>query len=410
MITVIFLLVVLSYYILFFIRLRKPPVEKRFESITVIIPAHNEERFISKTLDHVLAAQFKGKKQVIVVDDGSTDSTSKIVQPYMKRGVMLITQEHSGKAASLNNALKLAKGQLIAVVDGDSYIHKDSIKEMAKEVSRKGVIGSSCVVKVRNRKSHICMWYHLEQLYNSIIRLLFSKVNANIVTPGPLSVYRKTELLEAGGFSTEGFSEDIDVTIRLIRKGYRIGFAEKAITETNMPHDPKGIWRQRTRFARGMINIFKRHLGMTRKFIDVYTLPLFVFAYIQAVIMGAFTVYQVVSGYFTYYASQGVYFSFAVVKFLLGWFSMVGVVSWVGQILAGQVPLTFVSAAGLVAALLSYPMYIYAIFRLDRRIDLYHIIPFFFLPLFWLFIMMIYIISLPEVFRQHQRNIWKKNE
>ena len=60
------------------------------------------------------------------------------------------------------------------------------------------------------------MWFHIEQLYNSLIRLLFSKINANVTTPGPLSVYRKKELMDAGGFSTEGFSEDVDITIRLI--------------------------------------------------------------------------------------------------------------------------------------------------------------------------------------------------
>jgi len=160
------------------------------------------------------------------------------------------------------------------------------------------------------------MWVHIEQLYNSLIRLLFSKIHANVVTPGPLSMYRRKEIMELGGFSTKGFSEDIDIAIRLIRKGYKIGFAENAVAETNMPYDVKGFLRQRTRFARGILNIFKRHMQLNTTIIDLYTLPLFLFAYIQAIIMGSFTIYHLSTGYFTYFVSKGIFINFFCSKVL----------------------------------------------------------------------------------------------
>lgn len=408
-ITFIFLLTILSYYALIFIKKRKSKPVHKFSSVTVIIPAHNEEKYIANAIESVLSADFNGKKQIIVVDDGSIDRTYEIASRFKKNGVKIIKTGHSGKASSLNRALSYAKWDIIAVVDGDSCIQKDALKIMAKELERKDVVAATGVVKVKNRKKFICMWIHIEQLYNSLMRLLFSKIDANIVTPGPLSVYRRKNLVQAGGFSTKGFSEDIDVTIRLIRKGYKIGFAEKAVAETNMPYDTKGFLRQRTRFARGILNIFKRHMQLNTTIIDIYTLPLFLFSYIQAIIMGSFTIYQIVSGYNTYFASKAIYFNLSVLKFFFEWFSIVGFIKWFVGVFSGQTPLTFVAMVGIVATLLSYPLFLMAIIRFDRKFDLWHLIPIFFMFPFWLLIMVIYILMAPDYFRK-QYNIWKKNE
>ncbi|MBU0614886.1 MAG: glycosyltransferase [Nanoarchaeota archaeon] len=407
-ITVVFLLVVVSYYVLLFVKLKKPKFHKHFSSISVIIPAHNEERYIRECIRSVINADFDGTKEIIVVDDGSKDHTADIASEFKE--VLLIRKKHTGKSDSLNQAIAVSKGELIAIVDGDSFVHKDALVETSKEVERKKVAAAACIVRVKNRKHFICIWLDLEQLYNSLIRRIFSKLNANIVTPGPLSVYRKKELLEVGGFSTKGFSEDIDVTIRLIRKGYKIGFSSKAIAETNMPYDAKGFLRQRTRLARGIIDIFKKHLRLNKAIIDIYTLPLFLFNYAQAVIMGSFTVYQIATGYFQYFVAKGIYFNWLVLKFFFEWLSVVGFVKWTISIMLGQTPLTLVSAAGILSTLLTYPLYIYAILKYSRKFDLLHLIALFFMSPYWLLIMFIYIISLPEYFRKDQHNIWKKNE
>ena len=409
-ITTIFLLVILSYYVLFFVRRRKPRHHRRFSKMTVIIPAHNEALYIADCIRSVQASHFNGKKEIIVVDDGSIDDTYAISKEFESDSLKVLQTNHSGKSATMNMAMRESSGDLIAVVDGDSTISPNALEEMAKEVSRRNVAAATCIVKVKNRRRHIGMWLHVEQIYNSLIRSILAKVNANITTPGPLSVYRRKELEGIGGFSTEGFSEDLDVTIRLIRKGYRVTLSEDAYTETNMPLDPKGFLRQRTRFARGMLNIFKRHLKLNRTLIDLYTLPVFAFTYIQGVVMGSITLYKIISGYLTYYAGKGVFFSFGVVKFLFGWFSLYGFFDWTVKVATGVDPLTFISAVGIFSTLLSYPMYLYAFLAYDRRFDIWHAIPFFFMFPFWFLIMIIYIICLPEIFRKKQYNIWKKNE
>ena len=176
-----------------------------------------------------------------------------------------------------------------------------------------------------------------------------------------------------------------------------------------MPYDTKGFLRQRTRFARGILNIFKRHMQLNTTIIDIYTLPLFLFSYIQAIIMGSFTIYQIVSGYNTYFASKAIYFNLSVLKFFFEWFSIVGFIKWFVGVFSGQTPLTFVAMVGIVATLLSYPLFLMAIIRFDRKFDLWHLIPIFFMFPFWLLIMVIYILMAPDYFRK-QYNIWKKNE
>ncbi|MBI2548319.1 glycosyltransferase family 2 protein [Candidatus Woesearchaeota archaeon] len=406
-ITVIFFVVILSYYVLLFIKRKSAIAEKKFNSISIIIPAHNEEKYIADCLASVIDARFDGDKEIIVVDDGSKDKTSEIVARFK---VTLLKTEHTGKSNAINKALALAKGDLIAVVDADSVIHKDSLTELTKEVEKKNVVAACCPVKVKNRKKFICLWLHIGEIYYSLMRNIFSKVNANITTPGPLSVYRKKELLEIGGFSTDCFSEDADVTIRLIRKGYTIGFSEKAMAETNMPYDAKGFFRQRTRFARGLIKLLKKHLQLNNSIIDLYTLPLFLFGYVQSLIMGSWLVYQIISGYTTYFYSKGIYFNWLVLKFFFEWFSLVGTIKWMITVFQGQTPLTFITIAGILATLLSYPLYLIAILKYDKKIDLWHLIPLFFMFPFWLLMMMIQIICIPEYFKKEQYNKWKKNE
>ena len=132
-ITFIFSLTILSYYILLFMKQEKPKQVHKFASITIIIPAHNEEEYIAEAIESVINAEFDGKKQIIVVDDGSIDKTYEIASKYT--GIKVIRTKHSGKSNSLNKALSYAKGDIIAIVDGDSCINKDALKLMTKEGS-----------------------------------------------------------------------------------------------------------------------------------------------------------------------------------------------------------------------------------------------------------------------------------
>ena len=158
--------------------LKKPPKEKKFSSISIIIPAHNEGRYIKECIESCLRADFDGKKEIIVVDDGSIDDTKKIAESFGDR-IKFISKKHTGKSDSINTALRLSSGEVIAVVDGDSYIRKDALPYVVDEIERKNVVAAACVVRVKNSK-YIGMWLNIELLYNSLIRLVMTKIRANM--------------------------------------------------------------------------------------------------------------------------------------------------------------------------------------------------------------------------------------
>jgi len=407
--TTIFFLFLISYYLLFLVRRKKYPFEKNFKKLSIIIPAHNEEEYIAETLRSVLRADFDGEKEIIVIDDASKDRTAEIVSKF--DGVKLISnKKQCGKSHSLNIALKKATGDAVAIIDGDSWIKHDALQILVDEISMKGIAAACSVVRVHNRKRFFCIWRHIEIIYNSMISALFSRINANVVTPGALSVYRKDVLDSIGGFSTEGFSEDVDIGIRIIRKGFRIHLVEEAVSDTNMPYRFKEFVRQRMRLARGMINLLKKHMKLNKTVIDMYTLPLFLFTYVQAIIMGGLTIYQIVSGYLTYFVSKGVYFNFEVLRFFFDWLSIFGFLKWMINIFSGVEPLSFIAVIGVASTLLTYPLYLVAIIKYDKKIDIFHVIAFLFMAPYWLAIMVLYTIALPELFMKKQYNIWKKNE
>jgi len=406
-VTAIFLLFVLSYYVLLFI-----PAHKRhpqfFKSITIIIPARNEAPYIEACIRSVQQAAWDGTKQIIVVNDGSLDATGELIRTIP--GITIITNKtHLGKSASMNIALKDATGDVVAIVDGDSEIAVDALKELAREVSRKDVAGAAAVVKVKNRNKFLNIWVHIELLYASLLRSIFSKVHANVTTPGALSMYRRDVLQSVGGFNTQGFSEDLDIAIRMIRNGYKIGFSDRAVSYTNMPDDTKGFLRQRTRLARGMIHVLKKQFQLNGTIIDLYTLPLFLFTYLQAIIMGGIILWQIGSGYWTYFAAYGEYMNLSVLKFFFEWFSIVGTIKWMISVFQYS-QWTLGNLVGILSSLLTYPLFLFAIIKYDRRFGLTHAFPLFFMFPFWFLLMMIYLVSTPEIFFSKQYNRWKKNE
>jgi cellulose synthase/poly-beta-1,6-N-acetylglucosamine synthase-like glycosyltransferase len=403
-ITAVFLCIILSYYFLLLKPRNFPKKPEKFRSITIIIPAHNEAKYIASCVEAVLKAKFKGRKHVIVVDDGSRDNTATIAKKYP---VEVHSRQHSGKSESINFALSRAKGELIAIVDGDSYIRPDALEEAIKLFTPE-VAAVTAVIKVKNRTNPLGFWMHIEQLYNSLTRSLFAKVNVNIVTAGPLSVYRKRCLLEVGGFGTKGYSEDADIAIRLLKAGYRVDYAEKSVTETNMPISIKGFFRQRTRFAKGTVNILKRHVTLDNTMLRIYTLPLTFFSYWQAVIMAVITLVNIFSGYYIYFLSKGVWLDWYVARFFIEWLSVVGLLHWAYNIFTGAIPFTIVEAVGLSASLLSYPLYIIAILRYDKQFSWKHLLAVSFLFPFWIMVMFTYLLYTGEWFNKHQRNIWTK--
>lgn len=266
------------FYMLLYIseggRMGKDPVPKSFPPITVIIPAYNEEESIGKTIESVLALDYpKGKLDVIVVNDGSKDNTAKIAKKYPAK---LIDKKNSGKANSLNVAIKEAKGELVAVMDADSYVSKSALLRMVGYFEEQDVAAVTAAMKVWKPKSFVGRLQRGEYLLNAFQKKLQSFVDGISVTPGPFSIYRKSVLRELGGFDEDTLTEDQELALRIQASNYRIENSINAEVFTGVPEKLSGLLKQRRRWYLGYLqNIWKHKSLFSPKYGDfgLFVLP-----------------------------------------------------------------------------------------------------------------------------------------
>ncbi|MDP7079055.1 MAG: glycosyltransferase family 2 protein [Candidatus Undinarchaeales archaeon] len=228
--------------------------------ITVIVPAHNEEGSIGRTLKHVLDADYPDK-HVIVVNDGSTDGTAAQIALYADQVTLITHETNLGKAAGLNHAIADATTDIIITVDADSLIAPDSLRNIVRHFADSDVGAVAGCVKVHNNESIFQRIQDLEYLQCFFQREIQDMLNAVTITPGPLSAYRKDVLTALGGFKDDTLVEDFDMCIRIHRLGYRVRSDVESVVHTVAP-GLSGWWRQRTRWFRGGIQLLRKHSDM----------------------------------------------------------------------------------------------------------------------------------------------------
>ena len=376
-------------------------------SLTVIVPCHNEEGIIAECLKAVSKANYPNLKSIIVVDDASSDHTPEILNKTP--GITVLRNPTQlGKSRSLNRALELVRSELVAVIDGDSVISADALTESASCFTAKDIGGVSCVIRVLNQKRVLTWWVHLELLHFSLMRQLLSGVNANITTPGPLSMYRTAALDKVGRFSARGYSEDADIGIRLIREGYRMAFSSTAEVATVMPERFVDIFRQRLRWSRGLIYLLKTHLRFSTRFIDWYTLPVLFVGYFSSLVLAPLSWHTIYQGYIAQFWDQGIILSPSVYLYLLDWASLAGTAQHSFHTFHGDYVTTLADKVGVMSSLLGISLFIVSIIRFEKKFTLRHLVPLFFLqPLYWI-LNIVSILAVPTVLSRTQNNLWSK--
>lgn len=238
------------------------PAKKRkfsvYPKISFGIPAFNEAETILRTVKSILAADYpSNKKEIIVVDDGSTDSTAGIVKKFAIKHpeVLLISKKNGGKASALNVALKNATGEFFAVVDADSRISANSVKKSLSNFTDKKIGAVISRVRVDKPKNFLERIQRFEYIMSSMVRKIMCNFGTLYMTPGVLSVYHIDVLRKVGGFTKDkhNLTEDLEIAMRLKYNGYLIKMEPESITYTHVPNTFSELWRQRMRWARGYI-------------------------------------------------------------------------------------------------------------------------------------------------------------
>ncbi|HET7302774.1 MAG TPA: glycosyltransferase [Candidatus Saccharimonadales bacterium] len=226
--------------------------------ITVVIPAYNEETGVIRTLESVMANTYTNK-QIIVVDDGSKDKTLAIVRQYQRRfpgQFTVVHQQNAGKAAAINRAVsKWAKGSLIMVVDADSLLKPDAIASMVAHFRDRRVIASAANVKIIPTTKLLGIAQRFEYLISYRMKRALTTANMEYIVGGVGSTFRKSVLLKTGLYDTDTMTEDIDLTVKLIReygnKAYKINYAADTVAYTEHVLTFKQLVRQRFRWKYG---------------------------------------------------------------------------------------------------------------------------------------------------------------
>lgn len=246
----------------------KRPLRKKLDAhpdLSLLIACYNEEKYILETLNSVEKQVYPGNLEVIVIDDGSHDQTSSIVQAYaQERSWVKLIQlnANQGKAAALNRGLAKATHSKIVTIDADSFLFKDALIRIVERYASdpahtRAVAGTTLVRNSRdNWLTQSQEWDYFQGI--ATVKRVQSLNQGTLVAQGCFSIYDKNALNEIGGWPRT-VGEDIVLTWALLEKGYRVGYCEDAVIFTIVPNTLMGLVRQRQRWARGMIEAFKHH-------------------------------------------------------------------------------------------------------------------------------------------------------
>lgn len=272
----------LTFFLILWGRNRKdlfkfPTTDSKY-SISVLVPAWNEEKTIESTIKAIFESDYP-LKELIVLNDGSTDNTKGVVESLLKKypKLKLVNKKNSGKADSLNQGIKMAKAEFVAVVDADSYPDKDAFKKMIPYFDNPKVGAATCFIISKNRKNFMEKLQTIEYSIIAFTRKLLGYVDAIYVTPGPLALYRKTALDEVGGFDEKSMTEDIEITWNLIKHGWERRMCLSTKVSTTVPDNFKDWYTQRKRWNVGGLQCIKKYSGnfMKKGMLGSFVLPFF---------------------------------------------------------------------------------------------------------------------------------------
>ncbi len=281
-------------------------------SVSVLIPAWNEEVGIVKTIQSVLNAQYP-KLQIVIINDGSTDATHEKVTRFiddhlldLHEGVTLkyLNLTNGGKARAMNRALVHAIGDIVITIDADSVMDPGAITNLVKQFTDPTVGGVAGNVIVGNRKKPIEWMQQLEYLYGFFFKRADSLFNSVYIIGGAAAAYRREVLQQVGLFDHSIITEDIEMSTRILACGYKTRYAADAVIYTEGPSDLKGLCSQRLRWKYGRILTFIKHRKLFfsprprhNPYLTFMLLPLAVYAEMlllaETVILSVFFVYTV---------------------------------------------------------------------------------------------------------------------
>lgn len=240
-------------------RIESTPL-KEFPKVSVIVPAFNEEKVLGRTIENLLEAYYPDK-EIIVIDDGSTDSTYQVAKKYIPRGVKVVQRVNGGKYAALNTGLIYATGEFVISVDADSLVTRTALIEIVKGFQDDPEVGGVAgTLKVYNNNKFLTKLQSLEYLIQiEVVRRAFDNFGTITVAPGAFSAFRRAAVIESGNYDPDRLLEDFDLTIKLQKAHKVLRGDSEALAYTEAPETLGDVYKQRLSWYRGDFQNFWKH-------------------------------------------------------------------------------------------------------------------------------------------------------
>jgi poly-beta-1,6-N-acetyl-D-glucosamine synthase len=245
---------------------RQPPFKDKLlsKSITVLIAARNEADKIASTIDYIAKQDYIGKIKVLIIDNGSNDNTTVNALDAGKAlnlDITVIREEKPGKFNALNTGLRHTLSDLLITLDADTLLHKSAIRYLAARIesSPREVCAVAGTILVKNSR-HILLAKIQEWDYFlgiASIKRLQGMYQGTLVAQGAFSIYKAESIKAIGGWP-DAIGEDIVLTWNLLKQGGLTYFEPLAVAFTDVPTTLYSFSRQRSRWARGMIEALKQ--------------------------------------------------------------------------------------------------------------------------------------------------------
>ena len=288
----------LSYYMSYLIYGAKVPnwfrfinnKTKRQEAISFLLPAYNEERIIGRTIESIdrAASNYSGTTEIVIVNDGSTDRTSMIVNNAFCNlqhcTGKLFNIHNSGKGFALKYGLAMTTGEIIFRIDADCVIDEEAITPIIRHFDDPNVGIVSGMILPLEEKS---IWQKTVNLLNMNFMMMIRRgqelVDSILVQSGGYSVFRKDALIKIGGWADNLFGEDGEITHRMGRYGYKLEYEPNSLVYGTIPEKLTDLMNQRTRWSIAFYHARGINLELVRDFRE-YNKPraiIFLFALIS---------------------------------------------------------------------------------------------------------------------------------
>jgi poly-beta-1,6 N-acetyl-D-glucosamine synthase len=233
--------------------------------VSIVVPAYNEEVGIEASITSLIGSHYP-RVEVVVVDDGSSDRTAEILAGLDHPNLVVIHQANAGKAGALNVGIQAAAHDVIVTVDADTVFEPDTLAWLVQPFENPAVGAVSGNTKVANRDRLLGRWQHIEYVMGfNLDRRMFDVLGCMPTVPGAIGAFRRAVITRVGGVPGDTLAEDTDLTMAIVRSGWKVVYQPRARAWTEAPSGLSPLWKQRYRWSYGTMQAIWKHRRALRE-------------------------------------------------------------------------------------------------------------------------------------------------